>query len=139
MHYTDMVPVEAALERLCDPVAEVSAHYLIAMDGTIFRLVDENQRAWHAGQSFWPLEGRDETDMNSASIGIELDNPGHSNGLVPFPAAQIESLIGLCCDIMQRWAIPLDNIIGHSDIAPGRKQDPGPLFPWEQVRAALGG
>ena len=137
LHYTDMVPVEAALDRLCDPQAEVSAHYLIGRNGAIYRLVDEAKRAWHAGTSRWLVEGREETDINSASIGIELDNPGHTNGYVPFAEAQLESLYGLCADIMRRHSIPIENIVGHSDIAPGRKQDPGELFPWPEFRQRL--
>ena len=137
IHYTDMVPVEAALARLCDPAAAVSAHYLIARDGTVTRLVDETRRAWHAGQSAWTFDDAEETDINSASIGIELDNPGHSNGYVAFTAVQIDHLVALCRANMARWDIPLANIVGHSDIAPGRKQDPGHLFPWDEFRARL--
>lgn len=132
IHYTDMVPVAAALERLCCPGAKVSAHYLITMTGTIYQLVDESKRAWHAGISEW--EG--ETDINSRSIGIELDNPGPSNGMEPFPDIQIQKLIELCTDIQTRLYIPPNRIVGHEHVAPGRKQDPGPLFPWHQLRDA---
>ncbi len=136
LHYTDMTTAEAALERMCDPETEVSAHYLITRDGAIYRLVEEFHRAWHAGQGGWHVDGFLETDINSASIGIELDNQGHSNGLpAPFPPEQIEALEELCHDIMLRWGIPQKNIIGHSDLAPGRKADPGPLFPWRELAA----
>ncbi len=131
LHYTDMMSVEAALARMCDPQAAVSAHYLIDEEGTIFQLVDENMRAWHAGVSYW----RGECDVNSRSIGIELANPGHSNGLTPFPKVQMESLISLSQDILTRHAISAQNIVGHSDIAPGRKQDPGELFDWQLLAA----
>ena len=137
LHYTDMISAEVALERLCDPAAQVSAHYLIARDGTVTRLVAEEQRAWHAGISCWKIDGQDVTDVNSASIGIELDNPGHTHGLLPYSDAQLATLIALCRDIMRRWNIPLENIVGHDQIAPGRKIDPGPLFPWDNFRIAL--
>lgn len=131
-HYTDMISSKDACERMCDPVTEVSAHYLINEDGTIIQMVQEDKRAWHAGVSRW----FDETDINSCSIGIELSNPGHSNGLKPFPAPQIDSLITLSKDILTRHTIPSERIIGHSDIAPGRKVDPGPLFPWKLLADA---
>ncbi len=132
IHYTDMVPVEAALDRLCSPKSKVSAHYLITMSGEVYQLIDESKRAWHAGISEW--EG--ETDINSRSIGIELDNPGSSNGMVPFPDIQIQKLIELCSDIQTRVHIPPNRIVGHEHVAPGRKQDPGPLFPWQKLRDA---
>lgn len=132
LHYTDMVSAQAALDRLCDAEAKVSAHYLIGRDGKIYQLVDESQRAWHAGASNW----YDITDMNSASIGIELDNPGHENGYVPFTDVQIQSLVELCDDIMARHNIPAENVVGHSDIAPRRKIDPGELFPWQKLAKA---
>ena len=116
-----------ALERLCDPAAEVSAHYCIEEDGTVHRLVREDRRAWHAGKSFW----RGITDINSASVGIELVNPGHEWGYRPFPEAQMESLIPLLADIIKRHDIPRANIVGHSDVAPARKEDPGELFEWD--------
>lgn len=129
LHYTGMQSAEAALARLTDPAAEVSAHYLIDEDGTIHRLVAEDKRAWHAGQSHW----RGITDVNSASIGIELVNPGHEFGYREFAPAQIEALIPLLAEIKDRYEITRGNIVGHSDIAPTRKQDPGELFPWAQL------
>jgi N-acetylmuramoyl-L-alanine amidase len=122
----------AALSRLCDPKAEVSAHYFIDAEGEIFQLVPEARRAWHAGQSSWAGE----TDMNSASIGIEIENGGHEFGAPPYPDAQIDALIALCRDIMRRHAINPSRILAHSDIAPGRKIDPGEYFPWERLAAA---
>ena len=129
LHYTGMQSAEAALARLTDPAAEVSAHYLIDEDGTIHRLVAEDKRAWHAGQSHW----RGITDVNSASIGIELVNPGHEFGYREFAPAQIEALIPLLAEIKDRYEITRGNIVGHSDIAPTRKQDPGEFFPWAQL------
>ncbi len=129
LHYTGMESAEAAIARLTDPNAEVSAHYLIDEDGTVHRLVPEDKRAWHAGQSHW----RGITDVNSASIGIELVNPGHEFGYRDFPEAQIDALIVLMQDIKERHGITRGNIVGHSDIAPTRKQDPGELFPWGKL------
>lgn len=129
LHYTDTDDVEESLSLLLSPEKEVSAHYLIGEEGGILQLVDEEKRAWHAGKSYW----RGETDMNSASIGIEIQNQGHSAGLKPFPSIQIAAVIELCQTIMQRWNIPPQNILAHSDIAPGRKIDPGPLFPWQEL------
>lgn len=129
LHYTGMESAQAALDRLTDPEAEVSAHYLIDEDGTIHRLVPEDKRAWHAGKSHW----RGITDVNSASIGIELVNPGHEFGYREFTPAQIEALIPLLHEIKDRYGITRGNIVGHSDIAPTRKQDPGELFPWGQL------
>ena len=129
LHYTGMQTGRAALERLCDPAAEVSAHYLIEEDGTILRLVAEAERAWHAGRSFW----RGATGLNARSIGIELVNPGHEFGLAPFPEAQLTALIALACEILARHPIPAVNVVGHSDIAPDRKTDPGELFPWQRL------
>lgn len=127
LHYTGMQTAAEALERLCDPAAEVSAHYMIDEDGTVTRLVDEENRAWHAGRSYW----RGITDINSASVGIELVNPGHEFGYRPFPKPQIEALLPLLADIVKRHDIPRANVVGHSDIAPARKEDPGELFPWD--------
>ncbi len=128
-HYTGMVSSDAALQRLCDPDAEVSAHLLIDEDGTAYRLVDDDKRAWHAGTSFW----RGESDINSASVGIELVNPGHEYGYRAFPQPQIDALITVSQDLIDQYDIPATGIVGHSDIAPGRKSDPGELFPWEHL------
>ncbi len=127
LHYTGMQSGAEALARLCDPLAKVSAHYLVEEDGRIFTLVAEERRAWHAGVSFW----KSERDINGVSIGIELVNPGHEFGYHAFAAAQIAALVGLLDDIRGRWEIPDSRILGHSDVAPDRKQDPGELFPWQ--------
>lgn len=132
LHYTGMRTAEEALARMCDPAAEVSAHYCIDEDGTLYRLVPEDKRAWHAGVSIW----KGETDINSHSIGIELVNPGHEWGYRPFTEAQYEALIPLLQDIMARYGIPPANVLGHSDVAPGRKTDPGELFDWARLAAA---
>ena len=133
LHYTDMADCEAALARLCDAAAKVSAHYLIRRDGHIFQLVDEAARAWHAGVSFW----QGETDMNSASIGIELDHDGHKDGkMEAFPEAQMAALISLLQEVTARHAIAPQNILGHSDVAPGRKIDPGEAFDWATLSEA---
>lgn len=129
LHYTGMKTGKEALERLCDPEAKVSAHYLIDEDGTLEALVPEEKRAWHAGISSW--QGR--SGVNAFSIGIELVNPGHEFGYRPFREAQYEVLIPLCQEIIARHDIPLRNVIGHSDIAPDRKEDPGELFDWERL------
>ena len=127
LHYTDLNTADEALDRLCDPDSEVSAHYLVTPRGYIYQLVEERKRAWHAGVSSW----RGVSDVNSHSIGIEIANPGHSNGYEPFPEVQMQSLAVLCQDILSRHAIPARNIVGHSDVAPGRKIDPGELFDWK--------
>lgn len=127
LHYTDTPTAFEALTILQNPENEVSAHYLVDEDGTIYQLVDEEKRAWHAGQSYW--EGK--TDINSHSIGIEIQNPGHGHGYRAFPPEQMEAVAALCHEIMKRHNIPAANVIGHSDIAPGRKRDPGELFDWE--------
>ena len=127
LHYTGMESADAALARMCDPAAEVSAHYMIDEDGAVIQLVDEGKRAWHAGRSYW----RGVRDVNSASVGIELVNPGHEFGYRPFPDAQMEALIPLLSDIVDRHDVPRANVVGHSDIAPARKTDPGELFDWE--------
>lgn len=132
LHYTGMETGEAALARLRDPEARVSSHYLVEEDGRVFRLVEEGRRAWHAGVSFW----RGGRDVNGASIGIEIVNPGHEFGYRPFPEAQIEAVTALLSDIRSRWAIEDRDIVGHSDVAPARKQDPGELFPWKRLAAA---
>ena len=134
LHYTDMVDAEAALARLCDPQAKVSAHYFIRRGGEIVQLVDDDCRAWHAGVSYW----RGETDMNSASLGIELDHDGHDeNGhMAAVPPAQMTALIGLLKALTARHNIHPHNILGHSDIAPGRKIDPGEAFDWAALNKA---
>ncbi len=126
LHYTGMENVGAALTKLCDPAAKVSAHYLIDEDGTVYCLVDGAKRAWHAGVSWW----RGHTDINARSIGVELVNPGHEFGYRPFPESQMNALIGLARQLTDRYLIPEENIVGHSDVAPTRKQDPGELFDW---------
>lgn len=128
LHYTEMER-DAALQRLTDPEAKVSAHYFISEDGEVVRLVDEDKRAWHAGASYW----RGHKDVNSASIGIELDNPGHANGYRAFSEPQIDALVPLLADIVGRHDIPRANVVGHSDVAPARKVDPGELFPWDRL------
>jgi N-acetylmuramoyl-L-alanine amidase len=132
LHYTGMRTGEAALERLRDAGAKVSAHYLIEEDGRVFAMVAEERRAWHAGVSFW----KGERDINAVSIGIELVNPGHEFGYRAFPAPQIATLIGLLDEIRGRWSVPDARIIGHSDVAPQRKQDPGEMFPWARLAQA---
>jgi N-acetylmuramoyl-L-alanine amidase len=129
IHYTDMLGPDAALARMCDPAAKVSAHYLVAEDGTVTRLVPEGKRAWHAGASYW----RGIRDVNSASVGIELDHPGHTNGYRDFSEAQFEALVPLLARIVKAHDIPRANVVGHSDVAPARKVDPGELFPWERL------
>ncbi|HQV03538.1 MULTISPECIES: N-acetylmuramoyl-L-alanine amidase [unclassified Novosphingobium] len=131
LHYTGMPSGAEALERMCSEEGGVSAHYMIDEDGTVHRLVREDRRAWHAGKSFW----RGITDINSASIGIELVNPGHEWGYRPFPDAQMEALLPLLADMVQRHDIPRANVVGHSDIAPTRKDDPGELFDWDLLAA----
>lgn len=132
IHYTGMRTAAAALDRLTDAKSEVSAHYMIAEDGTVFRLVDEAKRAWHAGPGWW----RGITDINSASIGYELVNPGSEFGYTPFPEPQIAALIALLRAATAAHAIPPANVVGHSDIAPTRKDDPGELFPWNTLADA---
>jgi N-acetylmuramoyl-L-alanine amidase len=129
LHYTGMKDAASAIARLRDPDAKVSCHYLVAEDGQILRMVPENMRAWHAGQSSW----RGLESINARSIGIEIVNPGHEFGYHPFPDAQIDALIPLVSDIKQRYGITRGNVVGHSDIAPKRKQDPGELFPWGKL------
>jgi N-acetylmuramoyl-L-alanine amidase len=129
LHYTAMATAEAALERLRDPAAEVSAHYLIAEDGRLWRLVAEERRAWHAGVACWGGA----SDVNSRSIGIELAN----SGAHPFPEPQMAVLERLLDGVMARWAIPPERVVGHACVAPGRKADPGPRFDWR--RLARGG
>lgn len=129
LHYTGMPDCEGALARLCSPEAKVSAHYCIDEDGTTYALVDEERRAWHAGKSYW----RGTRDINSASIGIEIVNPGHEFGYRPFPDEQIAALIPLVARIKERHGVGRGNVVAHSDIAPTRKEDPGELFPWDAL------
>jgi N-acetylmuramoyl-L-alanine amidase len=131
LHYTGMRDGRAALERLCDPAARVSAHYMIEEDGAVYALVDENRRAWHAGIGAW----RGHDDINSRSIGIELVNPGHEFGYRPFPAAQMDALALLAQPILERHPIPPRNVVAHADVAPSRKEDPGELFDWAWLAA----
>ncbi len=127
LHYTGMQSCGAAVARLCDPAAKVSSHYVVDEDGTVYRLVEEEKRAWHAGLSFW----RGVRALNDRSVGIEIVNPGHEWGYRAFPEAQLEAVRDLCRGILRRWpCIEARNVVGHSDIAPDRKQDPGELFPW---------
>jgi N-acetylmuramoyl-L-alanine amidase len=126
LHYTGMQTAQAALDRLCDPAAEVSAHYTVDEDGVVYRHVAEEMRAWHAGASFW----KGARDINARSIGIEIVNPGHEFGYRAFPLRQMEAVADLACDILARHPIPPERVLGHSDVAPLRKQDPGELFDW---------
>jgi N-acetylmuramoyl-L-alanine amidase len=135
LHYTGMRSCGEALDRLCDPAAKVSAHYLIDEDGTVHALVAEDRRAWHAGASCW----RGASDVNGRSIGIELVNPGHEFGYRAFPEPQMQALLELGRDILARHPIRPRDVVGHSDVAPARKKDPGELFDWSRLaRAGLG-
>jgi N-acetylmuramoyl-L-alanine amidase len=129
LHYTEMKPVETALARMCDPAVSVSAHYCITEEGEVIRLVPEDRRAWHAGASYW----RGIPDVNSASIGIELDHPGHGLGYRSFTDAQNDALIPLLARIVNQYDNPRANVVCHSDFAPMRKVDPGELFPWHRL------
>jgi N-acetylmuramoyl-L-alanine amidase len=129
LHYTGMRTAQEALARLCDPEAKVSAHYTIDRAGTVYVHVPEERRAWHAGVSYWAGE----RNVNARSIGIELVNPGHEYGYVPFTDDQIASLIDLASGIVERHGIPASRVLGHSDVAPMRKADPGELFPWARL------
>lgn len=126
LHYTGMRSAAEAIERLRDPVARVSSHYVVEEDGLVWRMVPEDRRAWHAGISHW----RGHEVLNGRSIGIEIVNPGHDWGYRPFPALQMAAVSELCLGILQRHPIPPRNVVAHSDIAPDRKQDPGELFDW---------
>jgi N-acetylmuramoyl-L-alanine amidase len=128
LHYTAMPSCAEALARLCDPVAEVSAHYLIDTDGTVLQLVEEGARAWHAGAGEWGGRG----DVNSRSIGVELANPGDA----PFAARQMAALEGLLAGVLARHGLPPQAVIGHADMAPARKADPGPRFDWRRLARA---
>jgi N-acetylmuramoyl-L-alanine amidase len=132
LHYTGMASGAEALARLRDPEAKVSSHYLVEEDGRVFFLVAEERRAWHAGVSFW----KGERDINGLSIGIEIVNPGHEFGYRAFPESQIAAVIALLDEIRTRWTIENARIIGHSDVAPDRKTDPGELFPWKALASA---
>ena len=129
LHYTEMPEPGSALAKMCDPHSKVSAHYLITEAGEVIGLIDEAKRAWHAGVSYW----RGIRDINSASIGIELDHPGHLHGYRAFSDAQFEALVPLLHRIVTTHNIPRANVIGHSDVAPLRKIDPGELFPWDRL------
>jgi len=129
LHYTGMVDAAVALERLCAPGSEVSAHYLVLEDGRVIQMVQESRRAWHAGASFWAGQ----TDVNSCSIGIEIANPGHDFGYPDFPKRQIAAVTALCRGIQTRNTIPPARVLAHSDVAPSRKQDPGEKFPWRTL------
>ncbi|WP_439573310.1 peptidoglycan recognition protein family protein [Phreatobacter sp.] len=133
LHYTGMRDGLSALHRLCDPnPPRVSCHYLVFEDGETVQMVAERRRAWHAGAGSW--EGRE--DVNSRSIGIEIVNPGHEFGYRPFPQVQVDQVIALAGDILARNGIAPARVLAHSDIAPARKQDPGELFPWDQLASA---
>lgn len=129
LHYTGMATGQAAEDWLCDPASEVSSHYLVHEDGRVVQMVREADRAWHAGKSFW----QGVTDTNSCSIGIEIVNPGHTLGYAAFPKRQVEAVIALCAGIRDRHAIRPERMLAHSDIAPGRKIDPGEKFPWKRL------
>ena len=131
LHYTGMRTCAEAVARLCDRAARVSAHYVIDEDGLILRLVPDAMQAWHAGRSFWAGQA----GLNATSIGIELVNPGHEWGYRPFPTAQIRVLEDLLRELLARWPIAPEAVLGHSDVAPARKQDPGELFPWRRLAA----
>ncbi len=132
LHYTGMKTAEEALHRLCDEEARVSSHYFVDEAGVVHRLVEEAERAWHAGLSFWSGD----TNVNARSIGIEIVNPGHEWGYVDFPEAQIDAVIELCSAIVGRHDIPPFRVLAHSDVAPARKQDPGERFPWDRLAQA---
>jgi N-acetylmuramoyl-L-alanine amidase len=132
LHYTGMESGAAAEAWLCNPASEVSSHYLVHEDGRIVQMVRESDRAWHAGKGSW--HGR--TDINSCSVGIEIVNPGHAFGYKNFPKKQVAAVIGLCRGVMARHAIRPERVLAHSDIAPGRKVDPGEKFPWKALAEA---
>ena len=129
LHYTGMESAAAACDWLCNPASRVSCHYLVEEDGSIVQMVGEDMRAWHAGQSSW----RGVADINSRSIGIEIQNPGHAMGYPEFPGPQMDAVIALCGDILKRHDIPPRNVVAHSDVAPSRKIDPGEKFDWARL------
>lgn len=131
LHYTGMPSADGAQAWLCNPESQVSSHYLVHEDGRIVQMVPEMRRAWHAGRSFWAGE----TDINSRSIGIEIANAGHPAGLPEYPQTQIDALIELCLECVQRHGIPAERVLAHSDVAPVRKVDPGENFPWGRLAA----
>jgi N-acetylmuramoyl-L-alanine amidase len=132
MHYTGMVSAKEALGRMCSAEAKVSAHYMVDEDGSVVAMVDEDKHAWHAGASYWAGE----RDINGCSIGIEVVNPGHEFGYRAFPEPQIDAVIALSQEILTRHDIPAKRVLGHSDVAPERKEDPGELFPWARLAEA---
>jgi N-acetylmuramoyl-L-alanine amidase len=129
LHYTGMASGAAAVDWLCNPESKVSCHYLIDVDGSVVQMVSEDRRAWHAGVSSW----NGCVDINSASLGIEIQNGGHNVGLPLFPVLQMQSVARLCLDIMARYDMAPHDVLAHSDIAPGRKVDPGEAFDWEYL------
>jgi N-acetylmuramoyl-L-alanine amidase len=129
LHYTGMATGQAAIDWLCNPDSKVSCHYLVDEDGTIVQMVDEALRAWHAGVSKW----QGAVDINSISIGIEIQNQGHAAGCPAFPAVQMQSVARLTRDIMERYGLGPQNVVAHSDVAPGRKIDPGEAFDWDML------
>lgn len=133
LHYTGMRDAGETLQWLANPVSQVSCHYFVFEDGRVLQLVPEARRAWHAGVSSWAGE----TDLNSASIGIEIAHPGHdeTGALAPYPEAQIAAVVALCRDVVARWGIVPERVLAHSDIAPARKRDPGETFPWARLAA----
>jgi N-acetylmuramoyl-L-alanine amidase len=129
LHYTGMQSAQEAIDRLHDPVARVSSHYVVDEDGAVLRLVPEERRAWHAGVSYW----RGHTELNARSIGIEIVNPGHEWGYRDFPVLQLAAVCDLCLDILSRHPVPARNVVAHSDVAPDRKEDPGERFDWRSL------
>ena len=131
LHYTGMPDDEAAVRWLADPSSRVSCHYVVHDDGRIIAMVDEEERAWHAGAGSW----KGISDINARSVGIEVCNPGHEHGYLPFPNEQIDAVIALSRAIIARHGIAREHVLAHSDIAPDRKEDPGELFPWDRLAA----
>lgn len=132
LHYTGLETAKRSIDVLCDPICEVSCHYLIDVDGHVTQMVREADRAWHAGKSYW----RGETDINSHSVGIEIQNPGHAHGYPDFPDMQMIAVERLARDIVSRHGMPAENVLAHSDIAPQRKIDPGEKFDWQRLHGA---